>query len=260
MRESALRYLHTIRSYELQQIISEFPRQGRVLEIGAGTGHQALALQRAGYDVLAIDLATSDYVNNRVFPVVDYDGLTFPVDARSVDVVFSSNVLEHIRNLSQILAETRRVLAPGGVAIHVLPTPTWRLWTTLSHYPWLAKRTLETILLSPARPAHAELQSHVPARRQPSAQLGPYLSMLYPARHGERGTTLTELFYFSRKWWISTFHANRFVVDKILPIRLFYTGSMLFGRLLPISVRVSLAHWLGAACLAYILRPIDQTS
>ena len=68
------------------------------------------------------------------FPIKDYDGRTIPLPDASVDVVFSSNVLEHVPDLSRMHAEIRRVLAPGGICIHVVPTHTWRLWTTLTSY------------------------------------------------------------------------------------------------------------------------------
>jgi ubiquinone/menaquinone biosynthesis C-methylase UbiE len=97
---------------ELEKIASLFPAGARVLEIGAGTGKQALELQRRSFEVSAIELADSNYAANRVFPIKDYDGRSIPLPDASVDVVFSSNVLEHVPDLSRMHAEIRRVLAP----------------------------------------------------------------------------------------------------------------------------------------------------
>src|SRR5262245_24433663 len=130
----SLDHLDAIRGAELDKIASFFPTGARVLEIGAGTGKQALELQRRGFEVIAIEIAGSNYAAHRVFPIKDYDGRTIPLGDASVDVVFSSNVLEHVEHLSRMHAEIRRVLAPGGTCIHVLPTHTWRLWTTLTSY------------------------------------------------------------------------------------------------------------------------------
>ena len=80
----------------------------------------------------AIDLATSNYAHDRLFPVQDYDGRRIPLADRSVDVIFSSNVLEHVDNFDEISAEFRRVLKPEGFAIHVLPTTAWRFWSFVS--------------------------------------------------------------------------------------------------------------------------------
>ena len=130
----SLDHLDAIRAAELEKIATLFPAGARSLEIGAGTGKQALELQRRGFEVSAIELADSNYAAHRVFPIKDYDGRSIPLPDASVDVVFSSNVLEHVPDLSRMHAEIRRVLAPGGSCLHVLPTHTWRLWSTLASY------------------------------------------------------------------------------------------------------------------------------
>src|SRR5262249_40170445 len=119
-------YLDEIRMLELEIIMPLFPPGARVLELGAGTGRQALELSRRGFNVTAIDLAASAYAAHRVFPITDYDGATIPLPDTSVDVVFSSNVLEHVPDLARMHGEIRRVLAASGKCIHVLPTHAWR--------------------------------------------------------------------------------------------------------------------------------------
>ena len=107
-------YLHLLRDFELKQVLGSFPSSQdektglRVLDIGAGTGRQAALLKARGYAVVAVDLASSAYAAERVFPVIEYDGVHIPLDDASVDVVFSSNVLEHVKHLHALLAETRR--------------------------------------------------------------------------------------------------------------------------------------------------------
>src|SRR5438105_12903604 len=95
-------HLDALRAAEIERVVPFFPAGARVLEIGAGTGKQALELQRRGFEVSAIELADSNYAAHRVFPIKDYDGRSIPLPDASVDVVFSSNVLEHVPDLSRM--------------------------------------------------------------------------------------------------------------------------------------------------------------
>jgi len=55
---------------------------------------------------------------------------------------YSSHMLYHAVDLDAIAGEISRVLRPGGVAVHVLPSASWRFWTTVAHYPNLVKKLL----------------------------------------------------------------------------------------------------------------------
>mgnify|MGYP006160804777 CR=1 FL=1 len=146
-----------------------------------GSAQWAAELEAFGahLDVIAVDLPSSAYARERVFEVQDYDGHTLPVPTRQVDVLFSSNVLEHVPVLAPLLAETRRVLATDGVAIHILPTSAWRTWTTLTHFPWVIKRALQTMLGRRGRGAAGVGRGECSAVDR--------LFGLWPRRHGERG-------------------------------------------------------------------------
>jgi len=45
-----------------------------------------------------------------------------PFEDSAFDFVFSNSVLEHVQDLSGALTEIRRVLRPGGVSLHLLPS------------------------------------------------------------------------------------------------------------------------------------------
>jgi len=226
-----------------------------VLDIGAGTGHQASLLKSKGYQVIAVDLPASDYAAERVFPVLDYDGSVLPVADGSIDVIFSSNVLEHVKEIHDLLYECRRVLADGGIAVHILPTPAWRWWTTLAHYPWLVLRTLQ--LLGGRRRRQRQPSAGLAIEQLGTAQARAkaWWTMLWPARHGERGTTFTEHLFYSQSWWCATFETAGFRVESSYPAGLFYTGTMLLARGIPLSWRTLLARCLGSACRVYVLIP-----
>src|SRR5690606_35934276 len=246
-------HLHKLRKHELDEALRGFPpiRLGqaapRVLELGAGTGYQALQLEQLGYKVTAVDLPSSAYAVARVFEVIDFDGRHLPFGDGTFDVVFSSNVLEHVADLDNILAEIRRVLAPGGVAIHVLPTPTWRAWTTLAHLPWVVKRVV------------SHLRARQPLVARPATGTGRSAWRdLVPSRHGERGNVLTEMLYFSRTWWRKQFAAASFKLVSDRPAGIFYTGCSIFGGAWGMDVRRRHSGWLGSACRIYEMAATEQ--
>src|SRR5262245_16102006 len=234
----SIAYVDEIRAFEITQVASHFPQGACVLEIGAGTGRQARDLQQRGFAVSAVDLKGSRYSDNRVFTVVEYDGVTLPFADASFDVVFSSNVLEHVRDLSALYHEMRRVLKPGGYCIHVMPTHTWRLWTALTSFPTAAQWCWRALI------GRAPLRTAI---RQCGAAL------LQP-RHGVRGFGYGELWLFRPQWWRRNFIAGGFTIASDEPMNLFYTGNLLFGPHLGFSARQRLAAWLGSSSHLFKLR------
>jgi SAM-dependent methyltransferase len=240
-------HLDALRAAEIERVVPFFPAGARVLEIGAGTGKQALELRRRGFVVTAIEIADSNYATHRLFPIVDYDGLTIPLPDASTDVVFSSNVLEHVPDLARMHREIRRVLTPGGKCVHVLPTHAWRFWTTLAGYPdalvYLVAGLPE--LLPQGLPRGRELRRLGTAWYRTARAVG---GRCLPRRHGERGNVISELWLFHPRWWRRNFCENGFTVVHDEPMDLFYTGNMLLGPHLALSQRGRLAHMLGSAC------------
>ena len=108
----------------------------RVLEIGAGSGHQASLLEYFDHEVEAIDVSIS---NHLIYPITEFDGVNIRSLNNYFDYVFSSNVLEHVVHLDKLQKEIYRALKPEGLAIHILPTHTWRLWAILFYYVALPK-------------------------------------------------------------------------------------------------------------------------
>jgi SAM-dependent methyltransferase len=98
----------------------------RVLDLGAGDGAFAADLTAAGCAVVAVDVAQEALRRARErVPGLDArlapeDG-PLPLDEDAVDVVWAGEVLEHVADVTGLLAEVRRVLRWGGRL--VLTTP-----------------------------------------------------------------------------------------------------------------------------------------
>ena len=101
-------------------------REVRVLDFGCGAGELVGHLVELGYDAHGCDVvlapeAPGTAAASRRLTRIDPSPYRLPFDAETFDVVLSTSVLEHARNPDEYLLEIRRVLKPGGVAMHLLP-------------------------------------------------------------------------------------------------------------------------------------------
>ncbi len=107
------------------------PEGGRVLDFGCGVGRLSLALAEHFDDVTGVDISTSMLERARDFNrfgdrvrFVHNDRADLEVlgDAR-FDLVYSNKTLQHIapRFSLAYVAEFLRLLAPGGVALFMIP-------------------------------------------------------------------------------------------------------------------------------------------
>jgi SAM-dependent methyltransferase len=248
--------LETIRVEELRTVLPMLPSSARILDFGAGPGFQAVRLQEQGFDVSAIDLGCPQPLR-RVFPVVTYDGNNLPYADRSFDVVFSSNVLEHVERLDVTMAELVRVLRSRGIMIHVLPSASWRCWTSLAECAAVPAKVVRALTL----PVHQLRFGHILPRWLAAfaEALGQIVRPLLFLPHGEVGNAVTEIHRFSRLAWKKTFDGLNLEVRSIEPIKLFYTGENLLGPRLSIETRRRLARYLGSSTFVWCLAPRSQT-
>jgi SAM-dependent methyltransferase len=245
----SIEFLHVIRQYELRSILPHLPPACRILEIGGGTGFQAKLLAEEGYEVSSIDLPTTNYRDDQVYPVIEYDGQQFPFPDNSFDVVFSSNLLEHVQDLAQLHRESARVLRKGGHAVHIMPTSAWRLWTIAAHYIEMGQRiVLEFGRCAPFQSNPQTVQSALHNVR------GVVRHYAVVPRHGETGNAVTELISFSAARWSRHFHAHHLSVIERRPMRLFYTGHSVLGNRLALPARRALSRFAGSACTIWVVK------
>ena len=243
--------LHAVRQAEIESVRTYFAPGSRVLELGGGDGYQASILTSWGLRVSSVDVAGSE-TERQWFEVRRYDGRTLPFDGGQFDVVFSSNVLEHIRGLDSIFDELKRVAKREAIHVHLLPSSSWRFWTSVAHYPYLIARYVFKQTKSLGEASHS-------APSQSRGRLWRSIRRaLVPAAHGEYPSSLAELWYFSSPRWRREFRRHGFEVVAQYPASIFYTGYTLLPEL-SVTARRRLAVLAGSGCNVFVLRSRNAT-
>jgi SAM-dependent methyltransferase len=244
VKTAPLRILHRLRAVEIETVRGWLPPGSRVLELGGGDGFQADVLEDMGCRVSSIDISPRPGAGTTFHSVEPFDGKRIPFSDATFDVVFSSNVLEHILDLPAMLAELTRVCRPEGYAVHLVPSTAWRFWTNLTHFPWLLAQAMAA-----GRPRSAKPPSAAHARSRSLSLLSKGLGW---APHGVRGSSWSELYFFSRHHWRRVFEEQGLAILYESDNSLFYTGHTLLSDL-PIAARRRLARALGASCHVFVV-------
>jgi SAM-dependent methyltransferase len=106
---------------------SRLANRKRVLDIACGAGYGADCMARTASSVTAIDLspeaaaaASANYPGGNI-TFMAADARRLPFANQSFDLVVAFEVIEHLDNPRELLAEARRLLAPGGQLVVSTP-------------------------------------------------------------------------------------------------------------------------------------------
>ncbi len=98
--------------------------QGRLLDVGCGTGGNLVTLQAQGWDVYGIEMSekAAAQARERVGDRILVGTLeTAPLEKESFDLAFLSHSLEHFFSPVEALATVRRLLKPDGMVVIAVP-------------------------------------------------------------------------------------------------------------------------------------------
>lgn len=188
-------------------MLDEVPLDGvsRVLELGAGDGVQTAVLMEIFLEVVPVDIAPSGEVEGMVIA----DAADLPFKDNSFDLIFSSNVLEHVEQLDVAFSEMKRVLAPGGIMIHSMPTGTWKVVQVLLRPIASIVKIFRKLMPGMSGVSdRAEEGSHGTlegVKKKQRNLLQRVLGLVIPTIHGVSANHITEFFQFRPNWWKQRF-------------------------------------------------------
>src|SRR5258708_44243 len=110
---------------------ARFSEGKRALDLGCGSGYGSAELAARARGVTGIDVAEAalSYARENYRPgnvnYVQATAASLPFSARSFDLIAAFEVIEHLADWRDLLAESRRVLCPGGLFLVSTPNKSY---------------------------------------------------------------------------------------------------------------------------------------
>jgi SAM-dependent methyltransferase len=173
-------YPNQLTRYLSERYLSQY-KSGPLLDLGSGRGEFLHGFARQGFRAEGVDRSrpSQPRFSERV-AIADYEKEPLPFRDHAFDVLFSKSVFEHIVDIGKVLRECRRVLAPGGRMIAMVPDFTAQ-WDTF-YDDWTHVRPFTLTGLEQCIASHGfAIRSAERFRQLPALWDRPYLGPLADA-------------------------------------------------------------------------------
>lgn len=228
--------LRSLRIREIK-ILSAFLKDRQFiscLELGAGEGWQSAQLKRFCSSVLATDLNEDRLfsgckINGVTRSIVDAENLEDAFPNQKFDLIFSSNMLEHLPEPNLCLQQSKNILDDGGMIVHIVPNLTWRFLCALLYYPVKLRNVIRMFTKTSGwNSSGLPVSDRSPGSRNnlkkdPVGQslekngfLSRILQRMLPPVHGVSDGVFQEALMFRKNAWAKLFIENGLVVDKVI--------------------------------------------
>lgn len=210
-------YLHTIRKREIDIIFSLLPSKkfNYGLEVGAGDGYQTTLLVSHLDKLISSDLNFKRMKEGLKVPRVDYrvidaDSLEGFFTGQTFDLIFSSNVLEHLRDPLKFLITTRALLSDDSYAVHIVPSRQIKIFYLLFYYPNLILLGIDRVWGKlKGQPffkgANINLENNINNKIQLPKTFGRIRKFLIPSLHGNFFSHKQEFIAYGQRQWKNLF-------------------------------------------------------
>lgn len=246
-----------LRRFEIDSIFEKCVKRefSEALELGCGSGlhsrHVASYckhLTATEYDEGKLCAEGSE---NLTFSVADAQNLSRFSDS-SLDLVFSSNLLEHLPKVDDCLKECRRVIKNDGLIVHSLPSCTWMVCRLALFYPSLARAAVRKLFRrgkTSAPEGDDNDKQRLDDNLAPLNSSDSVLRKLRPNPHGISPTHWQEFKRWKEARWLKMFHRNELEVVRIVRLPFYFGHGYTFRPLLRLGNYAGLS-----ASTAYVMR------
>lgn len=236
-----------LRKLEIDTILEGFGKNhfDNALELGCGSGEHSQHLAAYCKSLVALEYnqdrlnATSD--EKITFMIGDAQDLS-QFNDDEMDLVFSSNLIEHLQNPVHCLSECSRVLKQDGFVIHTVPNRTWKIMGLLLYYPYHLKLAFRLLFSS-------EKSANPKGSKTPRSKIDhnlrvvdlaepvkyKFLRKLLPTPHGVSKGNFRELLSWGQKHWIRVFRKSGLEVVNIVRLPFYFPYSDEFHTLLKLG-------------------------
>lgn len=229
--------MHALRKRELDFIFGRVPQKSfaKALEIGAGDGFQSEVLSNYARNLICTEYNRKRLkkinTKNITYNYCDAEYIDREFEPKTFDLLFSSNLLEHVRNRNKVLTNAYNLLSDEGVLISVVPNVFLKFCWIGLFYPNRAAELLEVIAQKGGttkilnKIANAVFMnkgyggtcgSENNSNNLKGKNLPGWKKIVLPAVHGDYGSHLEELLAYRKKAWIRLIEYHGFKVSKVL--------------------------------------------
>jgi len=131
--------------------LARIGKAGTALDIGAAGGGNTQVLRAHGWTGIAVEYGAdgAQVARERGLDVLRSDARRLPIADGAIDLVIAYDVLEHIVEDHEAMAEVHRVLRPGGVALIAVPCD-MKLWSAhdeaVGHVRRYTRKSLQDVV------------------------------------------------------------------------------------------------------------------
>lgn len=215
-------YIHAIRKEEIKRAFSLIPvkKFNNGIEFGAGDGYQTTLIEPMCSKFVSSDLNFKRLKDEFKIVSVDYraydaDSLSGIFGPNTFNLIFSSNLIEHLSNRKSFLQNTKEMLSSDGYAVHVVPAKMVKFTYLLLFYPNLLVLIIDRLIgIFENKPIFRgsanNFENNINSNK--ADKLNKWKRILLPQIHGNYKTHTEEWRSWSRKSWQKLFENNGYTV------------------------------------------------